>query len=470
MSMKWVFQFGHSPRCAPKFCPTLIRAPAETLDSVLWRCKCTCLAVTAVSNSLPSAIPTPPAVRVDAAPVAESEFEGQLRDLLGGLSVKTDDAPQAGVSEEKSRGKKEEAALSPTVIVAILTTMLYVPEPAGFGAPSAGDEAGPAPQAATAIETDHPVSPEPASLVTVSIEALSLDGPAPVPPAEAELAFALRLVDLTPDRKPLLIVNTVPPAQTQPAAAQKPAVVTDAAPAIQAAPSPDAAKMDSGSFTPDSQQPSQDSPKPERPRVVDRETVSSPASGTGAPRETPLPTAGPTPTATVSTATASRAPEPSVSSATVAAPAEHVPAAAAAVRPSASSEVTDISLTLPVQRAGDERVAIRMVQRGTEIHVSVRTPDVDAARSMRQDLSRLSSSLDDAGFRADSWRPTTSAVTASSPAQTMREFSQETPNRDTPGSGEHAGGNQGQSSQEQKRRQQDERPRWVAELERQRNR
>jgi hypothetical protein len=137
-----------------------------------------------------------------------------------------------------------------------------------------------------------------------------------------------------------------------------------------------------------------------------------------------------------------------------------------------TSAVTDISITVPIVRAnaaGEERVAIRMVQRAGEIHVSVRTPDSQGAQALRQDLGRLASSLNEAGFRTETWRP--GAVNATSAStQTHKEFSQDTPNRDRTGSNAQSGGSQGRGAGEQKRRQQDERPRWVAELETQTNR
>jgi hypothetical protein len=110
-----------------------------------------------------------------------------------------------------------------------------------------------------------------------------------------------------------------------------------------------------------------------------------------------------------------------------------------------------------------------MVQRGGEIHVAVRTPDQQAAQSMRQDLSRLASSLDDAGFRADTWRPAAANIAGPSSTHGQREFSQEPRQGGASGSGAQSGKQDGRRPGEQKQRQQDERPRWVAELEKHRN-
>jgi len=123
-----------------------------------------------------------------------------------------------------------------------------------------------------------------------------------------------------------------------------------------------------------------------------------------------------------------------------------------------------------VDSVGEERVAIHMVQRGREVHVSVRTPHPEVAQSLRQDLTTLASSLDDAGFRAETWQPAATIVAGASSANTQRDTAQETPNRNTAGEDARPGGNGGRESGEQRRRQQDERPRWVAELEQERNR
>ena len=187
------------------------------------------------------------------------------------------------------------------------------------------------------------------------------------------------------------------------------------------------------------------------------------------PRETPAPAAVPAPVATNPVRSEGLGRE-APGSVIPAAPVEHLSIAPSEIRPK-STEVTDISLTLPVARAGaanDERVAIRMIQRAGEIHVSVRTPDAGMAQSLRQDLARLASSLDDAGFRADAWRPA-EAVAAPASSHSMREFSQETHPRDTGGNDARQDGSHHGAGQQQ-RRQRDERPRWVAELEQQRNR
>jgi hypothetical protein len=106
-----------------------------------------------------------------------------------------------------------------------------------------------------------------------------------------------------------------------------------------------------------------------------------------------------------------------------------------------------------------------MLQKGSEIHVSVRTPDTQLAQSLRQDLGKLTTGLDQGGFRTETWRPAAAAQ-----SNTNHQPSQDSPNRDGAASNARSGGNSNQGSGEQKRKQQDDRPRWVAELEQQKNR
>ena len=381
------------------------------------------------------------------------------------------------------------APLAPSVVLSFFAAMLPAPAPAAFGLPSAGDEAGPAP---AGVQTDTAPLPFDSAFTDTPIVAPVAPPANEIPQPNAELAFALRLADQTPNAEPAWKTTLPAPLEQTPAipvtkaapAPPSPAPLTQIAattqrelrPAESARPN-----MDDGSSQ---EQSSQSTPKPERPRA-DRQIATfseqKPPQHTAAAEiatqenrtvAAPIQTIAPAPTAIPSSplpSIAPRAVEPSA--ATVTAAVDHSPITPArAERP---SEVTEISVTVPVSRAdsaNEERVAIRMVQRGSEIHVSVRTPDREVAQAMRQDLSRLAASLEDAGFRSEAWRPATSNVAAPSQTQAQREFSQETAHRDSATYDGRSGGNSGRGPGEQKRRQQDDRPRWVAELEQQRNR
>jgi hypothetical protein len=51
----------------------------------------------------------------------------------------------------------------------------------------------------------------------------------------------------------------------------------------------------------------------------------------------------------------------------------------------------------------DRRVEVRLVERGGEVHMAVRTPDDRLAETLRAHLPQLSSRLEQSGFRADGW-------------------------------------------------------------------
>jgi hypothetical protein len=62
-------------------------------------------------------------------------------------------------------------------------------------------------------------------------------------------------------------------------------------------------------------------------------------------------------------------------------------------------------ITLQVGGAGDSRVEVRVTERGGDVHVAVRTPDTRLAGELREDLPALTNRLEQAGFRAETWRP-----------------------------------------------------------------
>ncbi len=53
---------------------------------------------------------------------------------------------------------------------------------------------------------------------------------------------------------------------------------------------------------------------------------------------------------------------------------------------------------------GDQRVEVRMVDRGGSVHLAVRTPDPHLSGALRENLTDLSARLEQTGFRAESWR------------------------------------------------------------------
>jgi hypothetical protein len=130
-------------------------------------------------------------------------------------------------------------------------------------------------------------------------------------------------------------------------------------------------------------------------------------------------------------------------------------------------------------------VDLQVSSRGNEIHVAVRTSDAQLESAMRQDLGALSSSLDRAGYRTETYVPRDTVreisheigFTAAQPAsgsQENRESSQDQahdrtqqnfPGRDSGGSPgrQHQGRqNQGQSQGQNQRFRN-----WICEMEKQ---
>jgi hypothetical protein len=302
--------------------------------------------------------------------------------------------------------------------------------------------------------------------------------PAPVtktipPNPKPDFAFVLPLAE-TPQQP--VIAPAISPRTTEatPAtpikavqAALQPAAA--ATPVLAIAPPPDGATAESGSHASDGGASSKESPKHLQPQPAAdpksfQQSSATSEAASSVSRETPLQIPNSAPVAVTPAPLTTPAPSGTVTPAT---PVERVSMPLAAPNPTA--HVADVSVNIQVPRAdasGDDRVAIRMSQRGSEIHVSVRTPDSQLAQSLRQDLGKLTTGLDQGGFRTETWHP---AAAAQSNANPQHQPSQDSPNRDGAESNARSGGNSGQGAGEQKRKQQDDRPRWVAELEQQKN-
>jgi len=144
-----------------------------------------------------------------------------------------------------------------------------------------------------------------------------------------------------------------------------------------------------------------------------------------------------------------------------ASPAEPVPAEKT-LKPAADG----ISLVLPGRRDGgvkEDPITLRLVQRGDEVRVAVRTPDPGLSRDLQRDLSHLMERLDHQGFRGEAWR------SGSIPAATSasRESAADGDRRESNGSGGQSSSQQGGHGQSRRDRgdQRQPTPEWVEELE-----
>lgn len=116
----------------------------------------------------------------------------------------------------------------------------------------------------------------------------------------------------------------------------------------------------------------------------------------------------------------------------------------------------DITVRLP--DAAERAIDVRFVDRGGEVHVSVRTGDAEAAQTLRSGLSDFVGKMDHAGIRAEVWRPGADASSAQNNSQNNQNSSSDP--RDQRGSGRNSSGAQDRDEQQRSNK-----PKWVEALE-----
>jgi hypothetical protein len=117
-----------------------------------------------------------------------------------------------------------------------------------------------------------------------------------------------------------------------------------------------------------------------------------------------------------------------------------------------ASAVRDVRLQ--VAGSDNQRVDVRVMDRGGELRVSVRADDPSLVRSLQDNVAELSNRLDQAHFRSEVWTPRTQAISQTDSASTNgRTFS----------NGGQAFGRDGQGQQQNGRQQQH--PSWVDDFE-----
>jgi hypothetical protein len=126
------------------------------------------------------------------------------------------------------------------------------------------------------------------------------------------------------------------------------------------------------------------------------------------------------------------------------------------IDPPAVAPKTNNDITVRIPDSTGQDTAVRFVERAGEIHVSVRTGDVEMAQSLRGGLNELVNRLEDGGIRTEVWQPGSGSNAASSQNDSHQPFA------DPDGSNgrQYSSG----SSSEQEAKQQNK-PRWIEELE-----
>ncbi len=126
------------------------------------------------------------------------------------------------------------------------------------------------------------------------------------------------------------------------------------------------------------------------------------------------------------------------------------------IDPPAAAPKTNNDITVRIPDSTGQDTAVRFVERAGEIHVSVRTGDVEMAQSLRGGLNDLVNRLEDGGIRTEVWQPGSASNTSTSQNDSHQPFA------DPDGSNGRQYSSGSNSEQESK---QQNKPRWVEELE-----
>jgi hypothetical protein len=126
------------------------------------------------------------------------------------------------------------------------------------------------------------------------------------------------------------------------------------------------------------------------------------------------------------------------------------------IDPPAAAPKTNNDITVRIPDSTGQDTAVRFVERAGEIHVSVRTSDVEMAQSLRGGLNDLVNHLEDGGIRTEVWQPGSASNASTSQNDSHQPFADP--------DGSNGRQYQSGSNSEQESKQQNK-PRWVDELE-----
>lgn len=130
-----------------------------------------------------------------------------------------------------------------------------------------------------------------------------------------------------------------------------------------------------------------------------------------------------------------------------------------------SEPAREISIRIP--SAGNGSVDVRIVERDGKVQVTVRGSDTQLNSALRGELTELVHTLDQKGYKTETWTPGDSYPLTSASTPEVRTPGRSESSPDGSGNQSNDGGNGGNPSEnQQQRRQQQERPDWLIELER----
>lgn len=391
----------------------------------------------------------PAAVPVSVQPQKVVPFSGLLS--LSGTEEKSENVQ--GISELAGQaatdgGKKSQAVAGITSGVSLLMHSIV-----GFSAPQVTQQETQGKPASRQGTPLSPIVPTPSARTQLSLagtsdnasaspnngETLNAAPQAPLqsdlkaPVSAAQLAFAARLHTNHADVEPASSATPTPQKQTS----VQPQAPAPAAHAQAGTPKPASQAADESADTAQASTPAPQATSQQAPAETSEKTE---RAETHAP---PSPAASEAPAAPRADASQKIDQPADVRSA------EMDPAPAANANNTAVRDVR-----LQVAGAGDQRVDVRVMDRGGELRVSVRADDPSLVRSLQDNVAELSTRLDQAHFRSEVWTPRTQAVEQTNSANTNgRTFS----------NGEDTLGREARGQQQNGRQQQQ--PAWVDDFE-----
>jgi hypothetical protein len=320
----------------------------------------------------------------------------------------------------------------------VLTPELLKPELFKFGSPQPVADTRPTPAPTGIAQPDEPTqqdeSSDGSSLSGQALSGQALSGPSDSIPADqpgAALAFAVRVTP--PDSAP---------------AAESGAAATNV-PEISSGPQASPQASQKQTLTPDAVASSTQTPGEKS--EGEKGEMDGPGDPLAKTSVTPLPTQFMNQSASQSEPAISVRSEVRPALAPSPARVEPVP------EPPAAPPGSPRDFTVRIPDATDRGTNVRFVERGSEVHVSVRTGDAELAQMLRGGLSDLTGRLQHNGIQAEVWRPGADSSQSDSQNQTHSQ------NQDPKGSGGRR--NQSGAQREGQDQPSENKPRWVEELE-----
>jgi hypothetical protein len=127
--------------------------------------------------------------------------------------------------------------------------------------------------------------------------------------------------------------------------------------------------------------------------------------------------------------------------------------------PPAAPASSNRDFTVRIPDATDRGTNVRFVERGSEVHVSVRTGDEELAQMLRGGLSDLTGRLQHGGLQAEVWRP------GADPSQSDPQNQSDSQNQAGDPNGSAGRRNQSGAQRDGQDQPSENKPRWVEELE-----